>query len=178
MENNDRVAAKVTVSDVIGVRHVTLTTPIGAALAMPEQVTVYYSNGETAKHDVLWNLPEGGFDTEGIVTVLGKAGKADVKATVRVVNAAADKYNTPAGANLALNENGKNAPTSWPRTHAYISASGDLAHNATDGVKDFVSGFGKQIWSDWENGVYHTNADAAVGANDHLPFVADRKSVV
>lgn len=172
VENNDRVAAKVTVSDVIGVRHVTLTTPIGAALAMPEQVTVYYSNGETAKHDVLWNLPEGGFDTEGIVTVLGKAGKADVKATVRVVNAAADKYNTPASANLALNENGKNAPTSWPRTHAYISASGDLAHNATDGVKDFVSGFGKQIWSDWENGVYHTNADAAVGANDHLPFVA------
>ena len=84
VENNDRVAAKVTVSDVIGVRHVTLTTPIGAALAMPEQVTVYYSNGETAKHDVLWNLPEGGFDTEGIVTVLGKAGKADVKATVQI----------------------------------------------------------------------------------------------
>lgn len=172
VENNDRVAAKVTVSDVIGTRHVTLTTAAGTVPALPDQVTVYYSNGDTAKRDVAWEIPESGFDTEGIVTVLGKAGKADAKATVRVANAEADANNTPIGANLALNENGRNASTSWPRTHAYISASGDLAHNATDGVKDFVSGTGKRIWSDWENGVYHTNANAAVGANDHLPFVA------
>ena len=171
-ETDARVAAKVTVSDVIGVQQVTLTTAKGIVPVMPEQAAVYYSNGDVAKRNVTWNMPEDGFDTEGIVVVTGKVGNADVKATVRVAEAAADTNNTPAGVNLALNEDGINAATAWPRTFAYVSASGDLAHHATDGVKNFNSGSGKSIWSDWESGVYHTNANAGVNDSDRQPFVA------
>ncbi len=171
-ETNARVAAKVTVSDVIGVGHATLTTAAGIIPVMPDQVTVYYSNGDAAKREVTWDMPENGFDNVGIVTVMGKVGNADAKATVRVGEAAADANNTPVGANLALNENGINESTTWPRTFAYVSSSNDLAHRATDGVKEFVSGSGKRIWSDWEDGVYHTNADAGVNDSDRQPFVA------
>lgn len=171
-ETTERAKAEVTVSDVVGVQQVTLTTAAGAVPVLPEQVTVYYSNGDTAKHRVVWELPEAGFEEEGIVTVTGKAGKADAKATVRVAKAEADPNNTPIGTNLALNENGINASTAWPRTFAYVSGSNDLAHHATDGVKDFASGSGKRIWSDWESGVYHTNSDAGVNDADRQPFVA------
>lgn len=171
-ETNARVAAKVTVCDVIGAEHITVAAAAGAAPALPQQAAIYYSNGDIVKQDVKWNVPEGGFDAPGMVTVNGKAGKTDVIATVRVAQAAADANNTPAWVNLALNENGIKAAREWPRTFAYVSASDDLAHHATDGVKLFASGTGKSIWSDWEDGVYHTNANADVNASDRLPFVA------
>lgn len=167
-----RVVAQVTVSDVIGVQQVTLATGKGMEPSLPEQVTVYYSNGDVAKRDVEWDLSGLDFEETGIVRVTGRTGKAEAVATVRVEEVQADANNTPVGKNLALNENGVSASQEWPRTFAYISASGDPAHHATDGKKDFVSDSSKVIWSDWESGQYHTNAGAAVGAADHLPFVA------
>lgn len=172
VETNARIPAQVTVSDIIGVRQVTLTAAKGTEPAMPGKVTVYYDNGETAERDVVWDMSGADFNTAGTVRVTGSAGKAQAEAVIRVEEAAADENNTPAYTNLALNENGASAPREWPRTFAYVSASGDPTHNATDGVKEFVSGSSKKIWSDWESGKYHTNKDAAVGADDRLPFVA------
>ncbi|MEY8428394.1 Ig-like domain-containing protein [Lachnospiraceae bacterium 46-15] len=167
-----RIPARVTVSDIIGVRQVTLAAARGTEPDMPNQVTVYYSNGDTAERDVIWDMAEADFDTAGSVRVTGSVGKAQAVAVIRVEEVTADVNNTPIYTNLALNENGASAPKEWPRTFAYISPSGDPAHNATDGVKDFVSSASKKIWSDWESGKYHTNTGAAVGADDRLPFVA------
>ncbi|MEY8392970.1 Ig-like domain-containing protein [Lachnospiraceae bacterium 45-W7] len=169
IETDAQVSAEVTVCDIIGIKQVTLTTVEGIAPQMPEKVTVYYSNDEIEERNVTWDLSEVSFEKAGIVKVNGTVGRSQTEASVRVEKQA--DTSTPAGENLALNENGVNKPKQWPRTFAYYSSGSDRVHNATDGVKDFVTDSSKKIWCDWERGVYHTNADAAVGANDHLPFV-------
>lgn len=173
VETGKRISAEVTVSDVIGVQQVTMAIAKGSEPAMPEQVTVYYSNGDTEKKDVAWDLSGADFDTVGIVKVFGTVGKARATASIRVEEAEEDGLGTPYGKNLALNENGASAPTEWPRTLAYISAQSDLAHHTTDGNKDFVSDSSKVIWSDWESGQYHTNASTSIAVNaaDRAPFV-------
>lgn len=171
VDTGARIPASVTVSDVTGVQQVTLATKAGRVPDMPEEVTVYYSNGETEKKAVTWELEDVSFDAAGIVEVAGMAGKAAAKASVRVEEAEADANATPEYTNLALNADGRSKPKEWPRTFAYVAPDGDPAYYATDGVKAFVSTSSKKIWSDWESGKYHTNADAAAGASDHLPFV-------
>ncbi|NBH15807.1 DUF4982 domain-containing protein, partial [Lachnospiraceae bacterium] len=172
-ETNVQVTAKVTVCDVIGVRQVTLATVKGTVPVMPEKVLVYYSNDEAARRNVEWDLSEASFEEAGTVKITGTVGKSQAEASVRIEEAPAGmSQSTPLSQNFALNEDGISKSKEWPRTFAYVSAANDLAHHATDGVKEFVSDSEKNIWSDWENGVYHTNAQAAVGANDHFPFVA------
>ncbi|NBH15775.1 DUF4982 domain-containing protein, partial [Lachnospiraceae bacterium] len=157
IETDTRVTAEVTVCDVVGIQQVTLVTVVGVAPQMPDKVTVHYSNGETAQRDVEWDLSEVSFDAAGIVKVTGISGKSQTEASVRVEEQT--DTNTPAGKNLALNADGVNKPKEWPRTFAYISSPDDPAHRATDGVKEFVSNASKQIWCDWESGVFHTDAD-------------------
>lgn len=166
------VTATVTVREIIGVENVSASTVKGHQPTLPEEVTVYYKNGDSASQKVVWDLDGLTFDTVGIVTVTGKAGVNTVTASVRVADKPAENNNTPVGKNLALNKNGSSNPQSWPRTLAYYSNAGDLVHHTTDGAKEFVSGAGKKIWSDYQKDQYHTNPNAAVGAVDHLPFVA------
>ena len=171
VDTDARITAEVTVSDVIGVEQVTLTTVQNMAPEFPETVTVYYSNGDVAEREVEWNLEDADFSQIGTVKVSGIAGKAAAMATVRVEAYTADANETPIGKNLALNEDGVDHPTEWPRTFGYVTSEWDPVHNATNGKKTFDSSSSKMIWCDWESGQYHTNADAEVGAADHLPFV-------
>ncbi len=169
IETDALVTAKVTVSEIVGVRQVTLATVVGVAPQMPETVTVCYSNGDTAERDVTWNLTGVSFAQKGIVKVKGTAGDLEAEASVRI--AEQSEIDTPVGKNFALNANGINEPKKWPRTLAYFSSNGDKAHHATDGVKAFVTNSNKRIWNDWQQGKFHTNAEAAVGADDHVPFI-------
>lgn len=172
VETKAHIAGEVTVSDVVGVRQVTAVTEKGTEPALPDKVTVYYDNGDEAERDVTWDLTGISFAEAGIVKVSGMAGKSEAEASVRITEAAEDANETPARTNLALNANGASKPKEWPRTFAYIAPSGDPVHNITDGNKSFDSTSSKKIWSDWESGKYHTNTNAAVGAADHVPFVA------
>lgn len=168
----DTVWAKISVSEPIGVEHVTAGTLKGKKPNLPKQVEVYFRNGQSGSRPVIWNLDGVSFDQTGIVEVTGSVGSLTVKASVRVSDQpGVSQGDTPVGKNLALNEDGASKSKEWPRTLAYYSNSGDIAHNATDGLKSFTSGYGKKIWSDYQKGQYHTNAGAAVGAADHLPFI-------
>lgn len=178
VDTNARITAEITVTAVIGVQQVSVATAKGTTPSMPETVTVYYSNGEKQQQEVVWDLADADFRNPGIVEVYGTVGKAvtretvlQAKASVRVADVTADANNTPTDTNLALNADGSSKTREWPRTFAYFSSSNDLVYNAVDGNKNFDSTSGKKIWCDWESGKYHTNADAAVGDSDHLPFV-------
>lgn len=171
-DTDDRVAAIVVINDVIGVQQVTMSVEKGTTPELPEKVTVYYSNGDSVLRDVTWNLAGLNFDAAGTVEVKGTAGSMEAVAVVRVLEEGESTGSTPEKVNLALNKNGEENPTKWPRTFSYIGSEDNICYHATNGSKTFVNDGSKVIWCDWENNVFHTNSSTDdPGADNRLPFL-------
>lgn len=127
---------------------VSFVTAQGVAPVLPSTVLVQFEDATSEERPVTWNLTGVNFDTVGMVEVTGTVSnisRVTATASVRVVAA------VPGTTNIALNENG----TGIPFAMAYVSSPADNPYRVIDGIRTGDSSGSKQIWCDWESGVFH-----------------------
>ncbi len=137
---------------------------------LPDTVTARFNDGSTQQVAVDWDKVT---DQTGTTTITGRVENTtlEAKATIRFVEG------TSSDENIALNTSKKNMPLAI----GWVGPPNDNPFNATDGNKNFVSDGSKVVWSDWEQGIYHTDQNwmgVILGSGSSvMPKIVDRVSV-
>ena len=137
---------------------------------LPDTVTARFNDGSTQQVAVDWDKVT---DQTGTTTITGRVENTtlEAKATIRFVEG------TSSDENIALNTSKKNMPLAI----GWVGPQNDNPFNATDGNKNFVSDGSKVVWSDWEQGIYHTDQNwmgVILGSGSSvMPKIVDRVSV-
>ena len=152
-EQELKITAEITVISPIGVEATSTAVVVGQVPGLPQEMDVYFSDGTTERHPVVWSMD--GVDTSqigttsasGIVTVAGET--LHTTASIRV------EQGTERTDNLAQNQNaaGNELPFAMGSHGPEVN---DPASNVIDGSRTPTAGSGKVVWTDWVSGTYHS----------------------